>query len=464
MRLILSVFFILYGLSAHSQSDSLKLIFAGDIMQHGQQLSAAGPDDNGNYNYEPNYRFISPIISSADLAIGNLELTLAGPPYMGYPKFCAPDILAETLKKAGFDVLVTANNHSLDRRKQGLERTIDVLDELDMLHTGTFKTKAERDSLYPLIIEKNNFRIALLNYTYGTNGIPIQKPNVVNLIDTVAIKNDISKARKYSVDLIITFVHWGSEYRSLPNTTQKTLTRFLFREKVDLIIGSHPHVLQPIELWKDSLASDRLVAYSLGNFISNQRTRYRDGGILLEINLRKTNDKITIENAGYHLAWVYKLRKPIMQFHILPAAEYENDTTFLKYESDRSDFQQFLKDSRGLFGKFNMGVTEFTFQRPLLPKDTVTVLRIDEQIQQDSIVSNPKDLPEFYIQVFASSGRPDLGSLPEKWQEHLKIINENGINKYQLGPFNDADAQKVLQEIQTISEFKDAFLIRSQNP
>ncbi|MGB3468304.1 MAG: CapA family protein, partial [Cyclobacteriaceae bacterium] len=161
------------------QTSEFSLIFTGDVMQHDSQINGAYYKVTDTYEYDSNFYYLKDILSSADYTIANLELTLAGKPYKGYPTFSSPDNLAVSLKNAGIDCLVTANNHSCDRRKKGIVRTIDVLDSLDIPHTGTFKSETARDTLYPMLIEKKGFRIALLNYTYGTNGIPVPSPTVV---------------------------------------------------------------------------------------------------------------------------------------------------------------------------------------------------------------------------------------------------------------------------------------------
>jgi poly-gamma-glutamate synthesis protein (capsule biosynthesis protein) len=150
--------------------------------------------------------------------VGNLEVTLAGPPYKGYPQFSAPDELAIALKEIGMDVLVTANNHSLDRGRKGVERTIEMLDSLKIIHTGTFRDTVNRMNDYPLFIQKNGFVLALLNYTYGTNGIPIPEPNVVNMLDTVLMKKDITRAKEGKPDFIVVFTHWRKELLSFSLT------------------------------------------------------------------------------------------------------------------------------------------------------------------------------------------------------------------------------------------------------
>ena len=211
-----------------SVKDSLhriKLSFVGDIMGHENQLYAAAGDpskmkskDMSDFNYETCFRYVQPIFEEADLMIGNLELTLNGKGrYTGYPMFRSPDILASYLKKAGFDLLTTCNNHSNDGLKYGVINTLDVLDTLGIEHTGTFRNQAERDRLYPLIVEKEvdgtTFRLAFINYTYATNGVRTREPCVVNLIEQNQIYKDIVTAKAAKPDLIIAIMHWGKEYK-----------------------------------------------------------------------------------------------------------------------------------------------------------------------------------------------------------------------------------------------------------
>ncbi|MFW5644397.1 MAG: CapA family protein [Bacteroidota bacterium] len=303
LYLILFVFFALNINAQHTTDNSrIKLIFAGDIMGHDTQIAAAKTEKG--YNYDTCFSLLKPYIESADIAIANLELTLAGPPYKGYPLFSSPDELASAIKKAGFDLLVTANNHSLDRRKEGLERTLDVLDSLDIIRTGTFKTSGQRDSGYPLIIEKNNIRLAILNYTYGTNGIQVQSPNIVNITDKTMIREDLEKASLAEPDFTLVTIHWGLEYQREENIQQQELAEFMVAHGADAIIGSHPHVVQPIKKIKAG-EKEGLVVYSLGNFISNQRKRYTDGGILFEMVIEK-NSETKIREYNYLPVWVYK--------------------------------------------------------------------------------------------------------------------------------------------------------------
>jgi len=231
--------------------------------------------------------------------------------------------LAYALQDAGFDLLFTANNHILDRGRKGMERTLDVLDSIGMLHTGAFRDSVEWKAQYPLIVEKNNFRLAFLNYTYGTNGIEVEKPNVVNLIDTLRMAADIAKAHEMKPDYIITYLHWGEEYKTKENATQRKLAAFLARNGCNLVVGAHPHVVQPFAKIAVNHGDSVPVAYSLGNFVSNQRDRYRDGGITLEITLTKTDSIVTLQHKGYEPFWVHRYpERGGSLYRIIPVNNY----------------------------------------------------------------------------------------------------------------------------------------------
>lgn len=290
------------SLEDSTRIDSLSILVAGDLMQHQNQITVAF---NGKtYNYEECFSLVKPVISSADIAIGNFEVTLGGKPYKGYPCFSAPDEYLDAIIGAGFDILTTGNNHCLDTRKKGLERTIDKLDSMGVPHLGTYKNAASRDKGYPLLVEKNGFRIALLNFTYATNGLKVQEPNVVNYIDTVQIANDIKKAQGMNPDLIIAMPHWGIEYSLLPNKPDKDLADWMFRKGVDHIIGGHPHVIQPMEL-RNSKAENggNVLVYSLGNYISNMSKDNTYGGAMVRLDFVKEKGKVRLVKHGYMLTY-----------------------------------------------------------------------------------------------------------------------------------------------------------------
>ncbi|MEJ7646869.1 MAG: CapA family protein [Chryseolinea sp.] len=352
----------------------ISLLFGGDVMGHDSQISAAYNASRNIYDYDPCFKYVKPLITAADVALANLEVTLAGPPFKGYPQFSSPDVLALTLKDSGFDALVTANNHCIDRGKQGLERTIARLDSFNIPHTGTFIDSAARRKQTPLIIRKNGFNLAVLTYSYGTNGIPIPKNSVVNLLDTAIMKKDILFAKSLLPDAIIVFTHWGAEYQALPSKQQKDLTEFCFALGVQLVIGAHPHVVQPME-WRK--ASNQFVAYSLGNFVSGQRKRYTDGGAMAYVELQKIRVKkdstiTTIERASYFLQYVHKTVDAAKDYFIIPVLPaLPSGILSIKDTASAASFKTFVDDSRLLFKKYNRNVNEMTtmpvaYDRPVV--------------------------------------------------------------------------------------------------
>jgi poly-gamma-glutamate synthesis protein (capsule biosynthesis protein) len=332
------------GTTILAQESKLKLVFAGDIMGHDSQIASALATGESGYDYKPCFQYLRPYLQEADLVIGNLEVTFAGPPYKGYPAFSSPDELADALKWAGFDILVNANNHALDRGQNGLERTIEQLDQRDLIQTGTFDHPSRRKSHYPLVVEKNGIRIALLNYTYGTNGLKDTPPAIVNRIDKVQIQSDLEKAATAEPDFILVCIHWGSEYQLNENSQQRDLASHMFRHGADAVIGSHPHVVQPIR----GEEAGNLVVYSMGNLISNQRDRYRDGGILFELELVKGINGPKIGSHAYLPVWVWKPgTKKGTSFTLVPANMETTSVSQLGMSSeDESLMTRFLDDTR----------------------------------------------------------------------------------------------------------------------
>ena len=346
-----------------SEKQSLTLMFIGDVMGHGPQIRGAYYDDIEGYCYNDVFSRMTPILEQADFTIANLEVTLAGPPYTGYPQFSSPDELVDGLTNSGVNVLVTANNHTVDRRKQGILRTIDVLHNREVPFAGAYKDAQHRDTAYPLILEQNGIRVALLNYTYGTNGIPVPRPTVVNLIDTALIRADYNRAIELGVDEVVAFMHWGVEYSRTPSIQQYILTRFMHDLGIRLVIGSHPHVLQRMEASFDTDTTEgRVAVYSLGNYVSNQRPRYRNGGAVAAVNIVKENGVTKITDAGYVLVWVRRFTQDgRWRYRVHPVAKYEQKESFLTKE-ERVLFDEFVSDSRKLLDAENYNFNEIGYR------------------------------------------------------------------------------------------------------
>jgi len=341
--------------------DEISFLFMGDFMQHGPQIKAA-KYSIGNYSYDHYFEYTSSLINSVDFAIANLEVTLAGKPYSGYPRFCAPDEYAIAIQNAGFDILTTSNNHSNDRGSDGLVRTINVLDSLNFTHLGTYKDSVERRDNSPLIIEKKGIKVALLNYTYGTNGLDTKYPNIVNMIDEDVILQDIQTSKEKNVDKIIVIIHWGSEYLSFPDKYQKKWGEWLLSNGADIVIGGHPHWVQPAEYRKDSLNNEKIIIWSLGNIISNQRREHTDGGSSLQFSLyRDTTGEVKFKNIGYHLHWVWLHNKDnLTRYQILPISKVEKLTLEMD-EKSKNELNKFIDNERSLYIDNNIEIPEFQY-------------------------------------------------------------------------------------------------------
>lgn len=312
----------------------VSLLFAGDVMQHMPQVQAARRDDG--FDYAPVFEFVRPHFDRADLVVVNLETTLTRESrYTGYPCFRSPAALAGALADAGVDVAVLANNHCCDGGVRGLRTTVAELSRHGIRHTGAFADSADLRVNHPLLMKIRGMTFALLNYTYGTNGIPVPHGTCVNGIDTVRIRRDLETVRREPVDCVIACMHWGNEYERYENAEQRQLADMLRRNGVDLVIGSHPHVVQPY-----AADSTGAVFYSLGNFVSNQQRRYCDGGLMARIEATKHPDGRMTYAAEAIPVWIW-----CPGYRIVPP---EAADTLPLSEAARRRCAQFAADTRDL--------------------------------------------------------------------------------------------------------------------
>lgn len=302
----------------------------GDVMMHTPQLPGAYDKSSDRYDFSPFFEEVKPILEQGDWVIANLETPIAGAEfgYPGYPRFNAPIELGEALKAAGFNLITTANNHSLDQGETGLLRTLKNLRELGIPTKGTAASQEEADSI--VLSEKAGIVMGLLAYTYGTNGIPVPegKPYLISLIDEEKIKKDITRLREAGADFITVSLHFGTEYQVTPNDEQKRLARALVAAGADIIAGAHPHVIQPYEVVEttdvDGRAKKGLIIYSMGNFISNQRGNTKDYGVIFKVNVRKnmTDGTVDLTEIETIPTWVHRYKPDrSYRYRILPIEE-----------------------------------------------------------------------------------------------------------------------------------------------
>lgn len=334
----------------------------GDVLCHNTQYWDAYNKDTDTYDFSYVFKDIKHYFEDTDISIGNLETSFAGKErgYSNYPTFNSPDALAYDLKEMGLDIITTAGNHCLDMGFSGLSKTIDVLDDAGLKHLGTYKTQEERDQIF--ITDVKGVKIGFINYTYGTNGIPVpsDKEFCVNLIDKDLIKKDIESAKSQDVDMIIACMHWGTEYRTTANSEQEELADFLFQNGVDVILGNHPHVLEPMEkrtiTLEDGTTKDGFVIYACGNFICDQNAENTRNSIILNLTITKHSDgKITIDKADYVPLYMYKGSSSKLQRMKLldiekSISDYENGIDTSIGQATYNDLKVQLKKIKNIVG------------------------------------------------------------------------------------------------------------------
>lgn len=336
-----------------------EILFVGDAMQHQAQLDKAKEIGKGDYDYSDCFTLIAPAVKNADYAVCNLEVPLGGGPnYSGYPCFSAPDNFASSLAEAGFDMMLTANNHCLDRRGKAAIRTLDALDSLRIDHIGTFRTKNERDSLAPFMKDINGFKVAFLNYTYGTNGIQPNDGIEVAYIDKDLIEKEIKLAKDKGAEIIIVAMHWGIEYVLIENNIQRNLADFLVDCGVDMIIGGHPHVVQPMKVVHNEKENkDVLVVYSLGNFISNMKTADTRGGAILFTTIgRDSKGNAKFQNAEYDLLFAAKPEGK-SNFKVIPGWLEDSIPS-----AQKAHWNIFKRGATNVLDKYNVNVPKREFR------------------------------------------------------------------------------------------------------
>src|SRR4030067_744270 len=276
---------------------TIRISVVGDLMCHSPKYNYAHVEGD-SFDFNPVYREVKKYFLQSDFVFGNLETVTAGASkgYSGYPFFNTPDEYITALYNAGFHLLTTSNNHSLDRGEAGVLRTIEQIKKNGLLYNGTFTSKEDRDLIR--VVDIKGIKISFLAYTFGTNGIPVPKGKsyLINLIDFDLIKSDIEKARKLGAEIVLVHYHFGDEYKREPSSFQKEVVLKTIFYGADIIIGGHPHVLQPTQFYKskEGRLDTGFVAYSLGNFISNQRDRYKDAGVIMNIEITKNLNSTAI--------------------------------------------------------------------------------------------------------------------------------------------------------------------------
>lgn len=337
---------------AAGRPDTVRIVFIGDVMSHGPQTSAAlRPGGNranpADYDYSSYFRHVQDRFDAADFVVANLEFPCGVKPYSGYPFFSAPQSLAYEAQRCGIDLFLAANNHICDQGRAGMDSTYAVYSRLGVPFTGLYRSAGEEFANNPMMADIRGLRVAFLNFTYGTNGLPVPPPYRVSLLDSAYVKEVVARARDRGADLIVALPHWGEEYHQFPGASQRRWAGLLLREGVDAIVGAHPHVVQPVEF-----TPPHVIAWSLGNYVSNQSDVNTQIGLLLELTVvRDESGRAVIVEANPTYLWCSRRRMLEQNYTVIPIRDWlgRRDTWL-----DKSDYDKMVREWEALRQKFGL--------------------------------------------------------------------------------------------------------------
>lgn len=310
------------------EEKEITVMAMGDILCHDTQYIYAYDKETKTYDFSHQFKYLKEYFKRADLVVANYEGT-SSPDYPlgGYPLFNAPKENIEILKKDGFDVLATCNNHSLDSRKSGVISTIERIEAAGLDHFGTRKSK-EDSRIF--IKDVQGIKVGFLGYSYGFNGMEANLSDedldaMVNYFDEAKIKKDIENTRKAGADFIIIYPHWGEEYATEENDSQRALAKKMFEWGADAILGSHVHVLQGAEMMEVN-GEKKFIIYSMGNLVHDQYPSAVGGapvdiGTMIEFKILKSGDKSKIKDIKIVPLYVNRVRSPKIYWEVIPMDE-----------------------------------------------------------------------------------------------------------------------------------------------
>ena len=330
--------------------DTISITFIGDVMQHGKQLKdalaeGADPDLAESYKYDYTFKYIEARLQKSDLAVANMEFPVGLTPYSGYPLFSAPETIIHQAQKSGIDLFLLANNHLFDKGKRGFLSTLSAYERAGAKYTGAYRDPEQQSKENPVLYNIRGIRVAFINFTYGTNGMPVPEPCTINLMDSTYVKKNIATAQEWGADMIICLPHWGEEYMLTPSVHQKRWAEMMFREGADIIIGGHPHVPQSAEY-----SSSKALFYSLGNYISNQTTPdYTQLEMMVTIHIVKNSytGETSLLPPDIEYLWCFKKGEFAPHYTVVPVEDivgkkYQVHDSFQRSRMERT-YRSFLE-------------------------------------------------------------------------------------------------------------------------
>lgn len=343
--------------------DTVMLAFIGDVMQHGVQVKKAlkkghNPTLQSSYDYSTTFKYLKNYLSKADIAIANMEFPVGDYPFGQYPNFKAPVAIAQEAKKSGIDLFLLANNHLADQGTAGLLKTLNIYDSLGIRHTGAYRSSDEQIKEAPLLFESKGIKIAFINFCYGLN-CSLDGTATVSLMDSTLIKNEILKAKERGAEIIVATPHWGIEYQLLPSKSQKRWAEMLFNNGVRIVVGTHPHVPQIWEIHSNEYntrIADKVIFYSLGNFISNQSNPdYTQLELLAEIPIVRNNltGEIDVGRPKHTFLWCFKAGEMENNYTVVPVKFLKGEKELVK---NQEQYERMIKTYNYVNLQFNNSI------------------------------------------------------------------------------------------------------------
>lgn len=334
--------------------DTVRILFIGDVMAHMLQLETAlisgGNASNPNdYDFSSYFQHIKPLFDSADFVVANMEYPTGVTPFSGYPIFSAPSSLDIEARNSGIDLFLKANNHLVDKGKEGMDSTRTILLREVIAYTGFYHGVEEEYRCNPFMDSIGGISVAIINFTYGLNGFKVPEPYIVNMMDTTQIRGLVERAIERGAEFIIATPHWGEEYQLTESATQRRWRDSLYRYGVNAIVGTHPHVVQKCEY--DTLHA---TAYSLGNFVSNMSIAYGQIGMVYELRLKRRPDStIAILPPKVDYWWCARTNKLERNYTVVPIMEYLDK----KEEFKEGQYGKMVREWNAIVKEFGIDTT-----------------------------------------------------------------------------------------------------------
>lgn len=475
----------------NSENSYVKLMFVGDIPINQKVVESAYRSKTHTYDFQPIFHYIRPYLNLGDIVAGSIETTIGTPPFGKFPQYRSPKDIATSLKYTGFNLLFTANGKSVYQDSETWQTQNDILKEIKIKSTGSFADAEDRFKNNPLIIEKKGIKIAFLNYIDGLDSALDLTP-IVNTFDTALVRKDLNLAKERGAEFIVVYMNWGEEFAVRSNARQQILSKFLTDAGANLVVGTHPHTVQDMDVTTYGEGEEKreaITVYSMGDFLSTANSTKVNSSAIFEIIVSKNNKskKVKIEDYGYIPTYCYSYNyNDKLTWSIVPVRqlELENINIQLMNPLER---EQMMASAESIRHKYSPFMQEIEYKltddiindvaesltvtkKPMNEKENVSLEKINllhESYGFGRVLDTEKkfdpNAPVYRVQFLATRREKEIDT---RFYRHLKdyeVVVEEGYNKFLIGYENDIDAiNRMCEEIRNLGHPK-AFVVIYKN-